>query len=73
MKESDYMPPQAGVKSAKRTGLGRWSAGKGAAAAWRFPAAPLSIPIFFPLRAADGQSSEPSAPLADSVQLDLSL
>jgi len=73
MKESDYMPLLAGVKSAKRAGLGRWSSGKGAAEAWRLPAAPLSLPIFFPLRVVAEQTPAPPERVSDGIQLDLSL
>jgi hypothetical protein len=73
MKTSDIMPPLAGVKSAKRTGLGRWSAGKGAVEAWRFAAAPFHLPVFFPLRTADVPASPATAPLREGVQMDLSL
>jgi hypothetical protein len=77
MKEFEYMSPPAGAKSAKRTGLGRWSAGNGTNT-WRFSTAPLSVPIFFPLRSplattethtANTHTEEPS----DSTQLDLRL
>jgi hypothetical protein len=73
MKESKHMPPLAGVERATRTGLGRWSAGKGAAVAWRLPAAPLSIPVFFPLRAAAMQAEAPTPQPKKGVQIDLFL
>ena len=71
MKESDDMPPLAGVKSAKRTGLGRWSAGKGAAEAWRFATAPFHVPLFFPLRSTADQAPEPADSPSARVQMDL--
>jgi len=72
MKEFEHMPPPAGAKSAKRTGLGRWSAGN-EANAWRFSTAPLSVPIFFPLRAAFVSPELHTVESADPTQLDLCL
>jgi hypothetical protein len=73
MKEIENMPPPAGVVRAKRAGLGRWSAGKGAAEAWRFATAPFHVPLFFPLRATVDQAPEQADSLHAAVQMDLSL
>jgi hypothetical protein len=73
MKDLHNMPPPAGVKRAQRTGLGRWSAGKGAVATWGFPSAPWPVPVFFPIRTTDDSRPAPAEQPPDGVQLDLSL
>jgi hypothetical protein len=70
MKEFEYMTPPAGAKSAKRTGLGRWSAENGTNT-WRFSTAPLSVPIFFPLRSPFATAETHTAEPPDATQLDL--
>lgn len=72
MKEFEQMPPPAGAKSAKHTGLGRWSAGNGSDT-WRFATAPLSVPIFFPLRSAFADTETHTVEAPDGIQLDLCL
>jgi hypothetical protein len=72
MKEFEHMPPPAGAKSAKRTGLGRWSAGN-RASTWRFSTAPLAAPVFFPLRSAFANPETNAVEPQDTVQLNLCL